>query len=375
MKRHSIGRLIAAAALAAVLLPAAANAQALIKVNDDVWFRFGMQLQGWGDWLQNTTNRGYAENLYLRRDRFQVAGSVAPGVTFFFQTDDPNLGKAPKALTSGFVVQDAWAQWSLADGFAINFGKLLVPFSRNELQSTISFITLDISPVSTVFANPTATDATRDSGVELKGYLIGAGQLEYRYALMQGIRQEGSRNGFRNSAYLQYNFFDTEKGYVYTGTNLGKKRIVNVSAGYDGQNAYHAYSGDLFWNLPVAAGDELAGQLQWTHYDGGHANPPQPAGCGGCFTLLSALPRQNDYLIELAYYISAAKFQPFGKWEQQKFVADNQKKNDINRWGVGAHYYVFGQNLKLTGQYLRIKPKAPIKDTNEFTFAMQVWYF
>jgi hypothetical protein len=361
MKRHSIGRFIAAAALAAVLLPAAAGAQAIIKVNDDVWFRFGMQLQGWGDWLQNTTNRGYAENLYLRRDRFQVAGSVAPGVTFFFQTDDPNLGKAPKSLTTGFVVQDAWMEWKINDGFAIEGGKYLVALSRNELQGTTSFMTLDISAVSTVFGVPTATDATRDSGFGLKGYLIDGGRLEYRYNLMQGIRQEGSRNGFRNNAYLQYNFLDTERGYVFAGTNLGKKNIFNLSAGYDGQSNYHSYSADAFTNLKVGTGDEFAGQFQWMHFDGN--------------SFIPTLPRQNTYLTELAYYISAAKFQPFGKWEQQSFSAGSQKKNDIKRYGAGAHYYVYGQNLKLSAQYLRIMPKKPIKDTNEFTVAMQVYYF
>jgi Phosphate-selective porin O and P len=361
MKRQSIGRFIAAAALVAVLLPAAAGAQAIIKVNDDVWFRFGMQLQGWGDWLQSGTTRGYAENLYLRRDRFQVAGSVAPGVTFFFQTDEPNLGKAPKALTAGFVVQDAWAQWQLNEGFAINFGKFLVPFSRNELQSTVSFMTLDISPTSTVFLAPTATDATRDTGVELKGYLIDGGRLEYRYALMQGVRLTGSQNGFRNSAYVQYDFLDTERGYVYAGTNLGKKNIFALSGGYDGQNGYHAYSADAFTNLKVGAGDEFAGQFQWAHYDGEHS--------------FIDIPRQNDYLVELAYFISAAKFQPFGKWEKQSFSAGTLQKNDVTRWGAGAHYYVYGQNLKLSAQYLRIIPKSPIKDTNEFTVAMQVYYF
>jgi hypothetical protein len=361
MKRRSIGRFIAAAALAAVLLPAAGQAQAIIKVSDDVWFRFGMQLQGWGDWLQSATNRGYAENLYLRRDRFQVAGSVAPGVTFFFQTDDPNLGKAPKSLTTGFVVQDAWMEWKINDAFAIEGGKYLVALSRNELQGTTSYLTLDISAVSAVFSAPTGSDATRDSGFGLKGYLIDGGRLEYRYNLFQGIRQEGSRNGFRNNAYLQYNFLDTERGYVFAGTSLGKKNIFNISAGYDGQSNYHAYSADAFTALKVGTGDEFAGQFQWIHYDGN--------------SFIPTLPRQNTYLAELAYYLSAAKFQPFGKWEQQKFVADTLKKNDVTRWGVGAHYYVYGQNLKLTGQYLRIGPRKPIKDTNEFTVAMQVYYF
>jgi hypothetical protein len=362
MQRHSIGRFVAAMALAAVLLPAAAHAQAIIKVNDDVWFRFGIQLQGWADFNQSPVNNGYAENLYLRRDRFAVSGSVAPGVTFFFQTDQPNLGKTVKtSLTTGFVVQDAWMEWKINEAFAIVGGKFIVPMNRNILESTSSLLTLDAATSSGVFSGPTGSDANRDTGVELKGYLIDGGRLEYRAAVEQGIRQEGSRNGFRDTAYLQYNFFDTERGYVFPGTNLGKRKLLSLSGGYDGQSNYHSYSGNLFWNLPDAAKDELGGQVQWCHFDGN--------------TFIPTLPRQNDYLAELAYYVSGAKIQPFGKWEQQKFAADAQKKNDVTRWGGGFHYYVYGQNLKLSAQYLRIMPRAPIKDTNEFTLAMQVWYF
>jgi Phosphate-selective porin O and P len=360
MKRVAIGRLVAAMATAAVLLPATANAQATIKVNDDVWFRFGLLMQGWGDWNQLQT-KAYAENLYLRRDRLLVTGSVAPGVTFFFQTDDPNLGKSPKSLTTGFVVQDAWMEWKIADAFAIDAGKFLVPLNRDELVSVSSFVTLDISPTSTVFVAPTGSDANRDTGVQIKGYLIDGGHLEYRYAVMQGLRSTDSRNGFRNSAYLQYDFFDTEKGYTYAGTNLGKRKILGISAGYDGQSNYHSYGGAAFTTLPVGVGDELALSGQWDHYDGN--------------TFIKALPRQNDYLVEAGYYLSAVKLQPFGKWEQQKFVADAQMNNDITRWGGGFHYYVYGQNLKLSAQYQRIMPKAPLKDTNELTLAMQVWYY
>jgi hypothetical protein len=359
MTRHPVRRLVfAAVALAAVLLPAIANAQAIIKVNDDVWFRFGIQLQGWADWNQSAATSSYAQNLYLRRDRFLVTGSVAPNVTFYFQTDNPNLGKAPKALASGFLVQDAWMEWKINDAFAIDGGKFLVPLSRNELTSTISFLTLDISPSSTVFITPTATDAFRDTGVEFKGYL-GEGHLEYRAAVMQGVRNTASNNAFRYTGYLQYDFFDTEKGYTYSGTNLGKKKILALSGGYDGQEKYKSYSGDIFFNLPCGVGDELGGQYQFMHYDGG--------------TFIPTLPRQNTHLVELAYYISAARFQPFGKFEQASFAT--LKADDIKRFGGGFHYYVHGQNLKLSAQYLRIMPTSPIKDTNEFTLAMQVWYF
>src|ERR1700724_4922366 len=88
---HSIARLVlAATALAAALAalaPAAARAQAIVKVNDDVWFRFGLQLNGQADWTQSTATGGYAENLYLRRDRFLLTGSAGSGVTLFFPND------------------------------------------------------------------------------------------------------------------------------------------------------------------------------------------------------------------------------------------------------------------------------------------------
>jgi hypothetical protein len=283
---HSLGRLVfAAAALAAVLAvprPAAAQAQAIIRVNDDVWFRLGMQLNGWADWTQTAPTRGYAENLFLRRARFLVTGSVAPGVTFYLQTDDPNLGKAPKNLATGFIIQDAWMEWKIADAFALDAGQFIVPFSRNSLQGTLSYLTMDISPTSTIIINANPADAARDTGVEAKGYLVDGGRLEYRFALTQGVRESGSRNAFRDTAYLQYDFFDTERGYVYHGTNLGKKKILALSAGYDGQNSYHAYNADVFTTIPVRTGDEIAGQVQWSHYDGE--------------SFLAAPARQNDYL-------------------------------------------------------------------------------
>ena len=78
----------------ALLLPAGpASAQAVIKVNDDVNVKLGFLLQGQGDWTQSTANDSYAQNLFARRIRLLVGGQVAKNVSFFFETDSPNLGK------------------------------------------------------------------------------------------------------------------------------------------------------------------------------------------------------------------------------------------------------------------------------------------
>jgi hypothetical protein len=361
MRRHPIGRLVVAALLAAALLPAAAQAQVIIKASDTVFMRLGAQIQAWADWQQDPVTRGYAQNLYIRRARILLTGQVAPDVTFFIQTDNPNVGKVPKALGSGFLLQDAWAEWKIADGFALVGGEFLVPLNRNALESTLNFFTLDISPTSTVFSAPTQSNGLRDTGFEAKGYLIDGGRLEYRAALFQGIRETGARNAFRDSAYLQYNFLEKERGYVYASSNLGKKAIFNINGGYDAQKDYKAYSGNVFWTLPFGGGNEFGGQVQDVHYDGGN--------------FIKAIPKQNDILAELEIYFAPAKIQPFGKFESQKFANTVDKPKDQTRWGAGLHYYVFGNNLKISGQYQHVSPKSPLKDSNEFTVAMQVWYY
>src|SRR5687768_14812220 len=108
-----------------------AGAQASIKVGEDVTIRFGTLLQGWGDWTQDPVSEGYAQNLYLRRARLLVGGQVAKNISFFTETDNPNLGRAPKALGSGFILQDALAEVKLSDPLTISAGLMFVPFCRN----------------------------------------------------------------------------------------------------------------------------------------------------------------------------------------------------------------------------------------------------
>jgi hypothetical protein len=360
MRSTVFGALVIAAAL---LVAVPAGAQVLVKVNDNVFFRFGIQLQAWADEQQDATTKGYAQNLFIRRGRFLITGQVAPNVTFWFQTDNPNVGKAPKtgtSLASGFLLQDFWAQWKINDAFMLTGGEFLVPLSRIELTSTTSFLTLDISPTTTVFAGPTQTNATRDTGVQAKGYLAD-GRLEYRAAIFQGIRIAGARNAFRRTAYLQYDLFEKETGYVYAGTNLGKKKIVALSGGYDGQSKYKSYNGNVYATIPVLGGDEFAGTIERSYYDGG--------------TFITTLPKQHDDVVELGYYLHNFKVQPFMKWEDQKFSAASTPSKDLTRYGAGLNYYVSGQNLKFTGQYLRVKPKnGAINATNQFTIQMQMFY-
>ncbi|HKC24702.1 MAG TPA: porin [Thermoanaerobaculia bacterium] len=381
-KSPRLGALVLVVLSVALLAPAVASAQAVIKVNDNVKFQFGMQIQAWADWLQDQGSGsaakpfdggGFAQNLFIRRARFLVSGQMAPNLTFFFQTDAPNLGKTPKALTSGFVVQDAYFEWKLANEFMIDGGLFLTAFTRNELTSTTKFISIDVAATGAVFSGPTASSATRDTGFGFKGYLIDGGRLEYRANIFQGVRAAAtsttpaSHNSFRTNLYMQYNFLEKETGYVYAGTYLGTKKVAGVSAAYDGQSEYNAYAASAYCALPLAGGDEFALQSHWAHYNG---------------QKFIVLPQQNDYFIEAGYYMKSAKVQPYGKFESQHFT---YAAGDQTRYSLGMNYYVSGYNLKITGQFTRVEtgtkstsPTATTQGghpTSEFTVQLQAFYF
>lgn len=339
------------------------SAQIVVKAADDVTFKFGIQGQVWADWTQDSSGtQGYQQNFYLRRARIIMGGDIGKNIDFFVETDDPRLGITPKNLATGFILQDAMLRWKPTKEFQISGGLLFVPFSRNALQSTLSYIPLDISAMSTVNNAATQSSALRDVGFQANGFFAND-RLLYRIGAFSGERDANAHNSLRTAGYVQYDFFDREKGYLFTGTALGKQKILAVDAGFDTQSSYRGFSANIAAAIPVNKGDEVATQFQYYHYDGR--------------TKFTAIPNQNDYLLEGAYYVHQAKIQPFLKYESQNFVAAANASKDINRFGLGANYYIRGQNLKWTCQYLRAMPQngSTVKPTNEFTVQLQIMYW
>jgi len=355
-------RLWAAALLGCAFVSPPASAQIVVK-NEDVTFKFGVQGQLWGDWMQDASGaRGYQQNYSFRRARIIVGGDIGNDISFFLETDDPKLGVTPKNLASGFILQDALLEWRPTKVLQVAGGLMIVPFNRNGLQSTLSYLTLDISPISTVGNSATQSSALRDIGFEAKGFFLND-RLLYRIGEFGGERDASGHNSPRTAGYLQYDFFSREKGYLFSGTTLGKQKILAVDVGFDKQGAYRAASANAATTLPVNDGDEVAGQFQFTHYDGR--------------TKFPTIADQNRYLVEAGYYAHKAKLQPFLKYEAQSFVAAANALKDVNRFGGGGTYYIRGQNLKWTLQYLRAMPStaSALKASNEVTVQLQLSYY
>jgi hypothetical protein len=371
-----------AVALVAILaLAAPASAQAIIKVNDNVNFKFGILLQGWADWQQLNVGAvgastgtagatdGYQQNLFVRRMRLLMGGQVAKDVTFFVETDNPNLGKSAgataKALGSGFILQDAFVEWKIANEFMIDGGLILIPLCRNCNESAASQLTLDYGSFSFLESTPTASSVGRDTGFQAKGYLFG-NHLEYRAGAYQGFRQSGSRNAFRFAGRLMYNFLDPEVGAFYPGTYLGKKKVFAIGASVDTQNDYKAFGFDGFLDLPVGKGNGFTLEGDFVKYDGG--------------VTFTALPKQDTFMGQVGFFFGGAKLMPFFRYENQSLNnATLAKAGNSRNIQAGMTWYPYGHNFNIRAAYTsREKPDSTtpkLETTSEFTLQIQLFYF
>ena len=346
-----------------LMAPTLASAQAMIKVNDDINIKFGFLLQGWADEAQDATTKAYAQNLFLRRIRFIAAGQLNKNLSFYYDTDNPNDGKAPKSLGTGFITQDAFLEWKPTgnNAFILDGGLFLPPLCRNCLVSAASILPLDYNSWSFVESAGTQSVVGRDTGFQVKGYVVNGGHLEYRAAVFSGLRQTGARNPFRLSGRVQYNVFDTESGYVYPGFYTGNKHILALGVGADRQSSYKAYTADAFLSQPMGGGtNAFNGDLTWYHFDGG--------------TLIPGIPRQRDWSVEAGYYVGAFKIMPFARYEKQHFALASKHPGNNDRQAIGLTWLPYGNNFNIKGQFARVNPRTG-NSTNEYTIQAQVFYF
>lgn len=373
-----------------------------LLLGENFFLRPGIQLQAWTELLQDRAKQtdgedgAYQWNHFLRRARFFISGGIFKKVTYLFLFEGANLGRTVTAAdgtsTKNFnslLIQDATFSLNLHPAFTIQGGLFLVPFCRNILQSTATYLSLDILTTSATYIAQTQTSTLRDTGLQIKGQVLGD-HLEYRLATFQGIRQssaqegaQGGKNPFRFSGYVQYNFLDPEVGYVFHGQYFGRKRVAGVSAGFDYQkldgadvDAYFAYSAAAFASIPLSGdgktgGDEIAGIVQYLHFDPGTTLQPPPAPGG--------VAEQDDIAAELSYYNKGIGASLFGKFELRTHSDEAFEAADLQIFGGGVKYFLAESAINLTLAYNRIDtPNADemtVNPVNQIVGQLQIVYY
>lgn len=348
--------------LAWLVASGTAHAQAVIKVNDDVSLRFGMLVQTQADWQEDPATGDVAQNYFIRRIRGIFGGTITKQVSFFIDTDAPNLGKSvgnTKTISSGLILQDAFVDFKPTPNVDLFGGLIIIPLCRNCMQSATNLFALDYGPFSFLQSGPTTSVTGRDTG--FLGRVYGFKQrLEVRLGVFQGLRTNNSTNAPRFAGRAQYSFGDPDVVQMfYAGTNFGAKNTIVAGAGFDHQDDYTAWATDFTVDRKLGAG-AVNFQFDLMHYDGG--------------TWLKTLPEQTNLLFEGGYHFLRSRFTPYVQVATQRFADDTFSANDQTRTQAGLSYFIKGHNVNVKAGYLYVSRRD--KDAlNGATVQFQVFFY
>ncbi|MGC4093863.1 MAG: porin [Polyangiaceae bacterium] len=319
-------------------------------------------------------------NLFVRRVRLLVGGTLFKDFEYFFDTDYPDLFKAPATTgtknTPGLNVQDAYGTWkAVGDMLKVDLGYMLPPLNHNAVQGATTLYGWDYFANSfrhSAAFNSSGNPIGRDAGLQLRGLLLD-GLLEYRLGVFQGRRNEasatqvGSRNMFRLAGRVQVNLLDPEPGFFYAGTYLGAKKIVSIGGSFDFQDSYKRFAGDVFVDLPLGDGVFTA-QVNVVHADGDDflvtaAMPP-----------VAALPRHTALMGEVGYLFDAVNLSPIVRFEKRWETAADPTTSET-RFGGGLAFWPYGHNVNLKAFYQRVMLAPADYGYNQFNLQTQFFVF
>ena len=356
-------RHVAIAGLAVAVSATTASAQWTI-VDDkdgDTTVKIGFLAQPQAEFVETTDDASWSQNLFLRRVRVLLGGTLGKHWSFFFETDSPNIGKAGTAgaKEAGDVyVQDVFVTYSHGDAFKMDVGMLLLGLSHNHLESAAALLPVDYGPYTFTESGPTGERVGRDYGLQARGYPF-ARRLEYRVGLFQGVRGPDSRNPLRVVARAVWHPLGSDTGYFYTGTSQGTRRALAIGATIDRQKAYHVHSVDGFYEQPLGGGGRgLTLQAGWTHFDGAQAIRP--------------LAEQNTWLVEAGYHFGAPRLTPFVQWAARDFTDATTPGHHTLQVGLAWWLKGHQRNLKISAGRERIEGRPA---RAQVLAQLQVFYY
>jgi hypothetical protein len=275
-----------------------------IKMNmvAQTWFRYNQNNPGS---IESGTGKGQLQNntadIGIRRIRLLLSGQLTPRTFFFVQfgQNSWNQNSARKAASFFHDVtgEYAFVKRKLTIGGGLNGWDGPGRFANSSVGSILG---LD-PPLFQETTNDINDQFVRNLGIYAKGKL---GKFDYRVALSHplllsqastvppplGVASSYSYKPPKPSiqGYFMYQFFDQESNLLPStvGTYLGKKKILNIGAGFKYQNkamwseakgttdtTYHAmslFAVDIFYDAPLSEkGNALTLYGGYFHYDYG----------------------------------------------------------------------------------------------------------
>lgn len=349
--------------------------------------RFGVLAQPQFQATGSPALDGLTKDLYLRRIRFMVGGTLLKHFDYFWQVDSPNLFKTQSTTANmttvtqkgnqGLNVVDAFGTFRPVDDyFKVDAGYFLPPLAHNYIQGAGTLFGWDFFAntyrASGVFGSAGADPAGRDLGVQVRGLLLGQ-HVEYRAGLFQGVRDTqapatadspgkvGGRNMLRVTARLQVNLLDADPAMYYSGTYLGAKKVVSIGAAYDIQGSYRYWAVDAIADVPAGPGI-FSAQINFVSWDGGH--------------LITTLPKQHAVMAEAGYIIKPVLLSPILRYEDRRVSGGaSSAAPSEKRYAMGLAFWPYGHSVNLKLFYSRIHQEPSVHDYDQLNVQSQLFFF
>jgi hypothetical protein len=188
---------------------------AQIKVDDNTWANFGLNMKIWYYHLDkrsnSTSNDGWTQNKFdVGQTKVYFTGQVAPAFQFYVELD---TNGATGTTTNG----EAGINLAFAKEFQVLAGKIRRPFTRVQLSSSYAYLTPQgywLDPQTTLGPIKAAL-GDKDGGLMVHGDLAG-GMFRYRVGVYNENRDAGGKLwiGSYNSTHT-FGWFGVGKQRVY----------------------------------------------------------------------------------------------------------------------------------------------------------------
>lgn len=335
----------------------------------------------------------YDENYGFQLNTQAIYGTTKSGITGY----SASMADADNN-DANIRLHDAYFIANYSDALNFKIGMTKIPMTRGNLDGCFDPLGIDRSMWTFPGYGTTPIKASRDMGVSAWGKLFG-GKSVYQAAVFQG--REGytrTTNPFTNATVtstmtptdsflyvgrIHYSFWDQESSSGYEGSYLGDLKILTfgVGAAWEADAVYRnvtsagvlqnndtvdstAYTVDMLFELPTASGTyTLTSAYINKDFEDVHLTNLNP---GDRLTNYGGVNGQREgWYVRGAYLLPTTvgkegKLQPYAYYEKWDVAAlAGQTDQTVTQKAVGFNWYIRGQNVRFTLEYLRNEFEKP----------------
>lgn len=398
-----------AALTATAWLAGTPTAQAQVDINANM---LTLRIQMTGQLLAEHTDYGGGKDALddrtdLRFARFRITFTGMFDDTYGFHLNTQSFVGTTKAGITGYTVaaqqtdnndgnirlHDAYFIANYNDFVNLKIGLTKIPMTRGNLDGCFDPLGIDRSLFAFTGYGSVPMKASRDIGVNLWGKL-GGGRAVYQLAAFQGregfargthpfsgatvVSSPTPSNSLLYVGRVHYSFLDVEsESSGYEGSYLGDLKVFTIGAGFgyepdaiyknvtsagvvqnDETVDYQSFTADMLFEYPTASGTyTLTTAYIKQDFDDVHKTNLNG---GDRITTYGGINGQKEGWYARAAYLLPIKIgkegrlQPYGYYEKFDLAAlTGVNEQTVTQKAAGLNWYIRGQNVRFTAEYLR----------------------